>query len=124
MTQQALHEMAWQLVWPIFARQEKEDRKKFDELHGTGRTSTDITEILDGAEGGRVETLFVVENQEQWGSFDPVERRIEIDDEDAPGSVDLYDLAVALTLKKGGTVYVKKPDEMPIPDTISALLRY
>lgn len=124
MTRQALHEMAWQLVGPIFAEKEKEAQAKFEELHGTGRTSVEVAEIVGAAEGGRIETLFVAENAEQWGSFDPETLEVEFKPEDAAGAVDLLDLAVTRTLKNGGTVYVRQQEEMPETQKMAAILRY
>ncbi len=124
MTLQALHEMAWQLVGPVFAEKEKNAREKFDELQGTGQTSIDIVEIVIGAHGGRVETLFVEENVEQWGVFDPEKQQVKFTLQDDADSVDLLDLAAAWTLKNSGAVYVKKRDEMPGAEKLAAVLRY
>src|SRR5262249_25256635 len=40
----------------------------------TGRASNDIREVLPAAYDGRIESLFVASDQEQWGTFDPVTR--------------------------------------------------
>lgn len=124
MTGQALHEMAWQKVSPFFAEEEKTDYAKFADLQGTGKTSTDIAEILPAADNGRVEVLFVAENSEQWGLYNPEEQEVEFAEENAAGSADLFDLAVSWILKNGGSVYVKKQDEMPGSEKIAALMRY
>lgn len=124
MTREALHEFAWQLVSPVFAEKEKMAQEKFAELHGTGKTSTNIAEILTAAVGGRIETLFVAENAEQWGIFRPEIGKVEFRHEQDPGSLDLGDFAVASTLKNSGTVYVKSRDQMPDSEKLAAILRY
>jgi len=124
MTRQALHEMAWQLVSPLFAEQEKKEYEKFQELQGTGKTSTNIAEILTASVGGRTESLFIAEDAEQWGTFDLENGKVEFKGEETPEALDLCDLTVALTLKNSGSVYVKNRDEMPVSEKLAAILRY
>lgn len=121
---QELHERGWQLVAPLFAEKEKAAREKFLELHGTGRAITDFGEIVAAGDDGRIETLFISEEAEKWGIYDPGSRRVEFTGKELPEAVDLFDLAVARTLSNRGTVYVSKQEEMVVEGEIAAILRY
>ncbi|MDW7774525.1 MAG: hypothetical protein SCH71_16700 [Desulfobulbaceae bacterium] len=121
---ESLHREAWELAAPLFAEEEKKARDKFHQLHGTGLAVTDITDIVAAAGDGRIETLFILEDEELWGVFDPGKNMIMPTTNDFPGTVDLLDLAVASTLVNKGNIYVKKPGEMPVAENAAAILRY
>jgi hypothetical protein len=124
MRPEELHAQCWEVVAPRFVEREKAARAKFQELHGTGRAITDLTEIVAAGDDGRIETLFTAEDAEEWGLYDPAGRRVELTDQNIPEAVDLFDLAVARTLSTRGTVFVRKQAEMPVDQKIAAILRY
>lgn len=124
LSQEELHQRSWRLVAPLFAEEENSARDKFFELHGTGLTLTDIASVVGAAKEGRIETLFLVEDAEVRGTFDPSTNKAEIVSADTPGAVDLCDLAVAWTLANKGNIYLKHEVEMPVNSGVAAVLRY
>jgi hypothetical protein len=59
-----------------------------------------------------------------WGTFDPGTHKVKVTTGDAPGAVNLHELAAAWTLKNDGTVYIKKKEAMPVKAGVAAVLRY
>jgi len=124
MSSSEFHRKSWELVAPLFTQEETLARKKFAELHGTGKALKNIAAILQAAIGGRVETLFISEHKDKWGVLDPVKHQVEFTGEDFPGAIDVLDLTVAITLGSSGKVYVKKKEEMPAETCAAAVLRF
>ena len=73
---------------------------------------------------GRVESLFVAVDQEQWGSFDPATETLQIHEQGEPGDEDLLDLAATQTLLHGGAVYAVEQAQMPTGVPLAAVFRY
>jgi len=83
--------------------------------------------VLTAACDGRVENLFVAENEQIFGLFDPDRREVTVRDRDNAKSSELLELldeAVYRTLQQKGTVYVRRRQEMPVDAPICARLRY
>lgn len=122
-----LHQKSWGLVRPIFKQAEHEAVEKFGSLKGTGKTSTELEEIIKAAFDGRVETLFITRDMSVWGHYYPNDRKFKRTPEDDPDSQDLFDLATFATLDNSGTVYSLKSEEVKELGqgvSIAAILRY
>ncbi|HSL81730.1 MAG TPA: hypothetical protein VLF66_03085, partial [Thermoanaerobaculia bacterium] len=119
-----LHERAWPLVEPHFARGREEAEGRFRELLGTGQASAQLDDVVTAAHDGRVDTLFVALGTRRWGSFDETSRKVEASDHNGPGTEDLLDLAAIQTLLKGGTVYAVPPERVPEGREVAAVYRY
>ena len=91
--------------------------------------TTDPERILVAASEGRIETLFIDQDAEQYGMF-MADRGILTQLHDAPtgdpadASHDLIELAAVQTLKTGGTVHAVSATEMPIAKAMAAGLRF
>ena len=85
---------------------------------------SDITEALQAALDGRVETLFVPTGRQQWGTAGTQPDDVTVHPGHEPGDEDLLDRAAAATLLTSGTVYVVAPGDPPGPGPVAALLRY
>ena len=107
-----LHDRAWPLVQPRFERARSETLALYRRLAGTGRTVEGVGQVTPAAHAGQVETLFVAEGAERWGLLDASDR-VEERERPLPGDVDLLDLMVADTLRRGGFVYVLPAAEVP-----------
>lgn len=123
---QALHQRAWKIVQPIF---EQERREKLEALQSAveaepTKCTVQIEDILIAAEHGRVDTLFLVKDAQQWGRFDSAAGHVELDTEPGIDSRDLLDLAAVRALRYGGKVYLLEANEMPALGLAAALLRY
>jgi hypothetical protein len=119
-----LHERAWEIVEPSFSKVRREATTLYEQLAGTGRTSTDLVEIVPAACFGRVDILFVALDSQRWGTFDPSTAEISLHEEAASGDGDLLDFAAVQTLLNGGKVYALGHKEMPGGAIIASVFRY
>ncbi|MGD2215576.1 MAG: hypothetical protein PVJ64_02420 [Gemmatimonadales bacterium] len=122
---QELHDKAWSILEPHFARAQARASAKYRELAGTGKTSRDLNDIIPSAYQGRVDSLFVAVGVQQWGAFEANAAELEVHESRQPGDQDLLDLAAVQTLAHAGDVYAVAPNE--VPDRLSpvaAVFRY
>lgn len=119
-----LHELAWDLVQPYFTAEERQAVAKFQNLTGTGKTSTDLNEILAAANEGRVESLFVAVGVQEWGTYDYDVREMEVHQDVKPGDYDLLDLAATRSYLNGGRVFAVDPEAVPGNAHLAAIFRY
>jgi hypothetical protein len=64
-----LHERAWILMKSHFNRKRKDKKLLFRELQESGKTSSNPNEILEAAQQGKVDTLFIEKNGDIYGPF-------------------------------------------------------
>jgi len=122
-----LHAAAWEIVEPHFLEDRRKAAERFGDLTGTGRSSTDLNEILPAAHDGRVESLFVARGVRVWGSWNQDKRKIEFQlDQDGPrnGNEDLLDLAAVQTYLHKGKVFVVDQQHVPEGQALAAVFRY
>ena len=119
-----LHQKAWNIAGEYFSEQDLEVVRNFRDNLGSGRVVDDLESILTAAFDGRVETLFVAENEHVWGVFDPQKRQVTVQKQQEGQVTDLLDEAVFFTYNTKGAVRVKKISDMPTNTIICAQLRY
>jgi hypothetical protein len=119
-----LHEAAWEIVAQEFTKDQQFARERYYELSGTGKTGKDLKEVAEAALNARVDTLFVALGVQRWGSFDPADNTVTVHMDHQPGDDDLLDLAAVQTFLNGGAVYAVNPDEVPDDRNIAAIYRY
>ncbi|HVF58678.1 MAG TPA: hypothetical protein VNJ70_02525 [Thermoanaerobaculia bacterium] len=123
-----LHAAAWKLVEPLFLERRRRLTERYGELSGTGRATGDLEEVVGAAHDGRVDTLFTSVGARCWGSWDPEERKVELDghgDAPSPGSEDLCDLAATQTFLHGGEVFAVPGEEVPAEGApLAAIFRW
>lgn len=119
-----LHAKAWQLVGPHFREGERKAIRRYGERAGGDVVSNDLQEIIKAARTGRVETLFVSEDQKIWGSVDEGTGEMQRLHEGLPGTDDLLDYAAVHTLLTGGEVFAVHDGEMPGGGAVAAVYRY
>lgn len=102
-----LHRLASDLLASHFDSERLNRTRRIADLLGTGLVSDDITEVLEAAMGGRVQSLFVSSNQPA-------------DDLDEEGSINK---AIMETLTHGGSVEMN-PDSASAGSAVRALLRF
>jgi len=126
MSAEDLHERAYAIVRSRFrrARDVAVERYRALEGDGGGRVASGIGEVVRDAEAGRVETLFVAEDVECWGRYDPATKQAECHDSPEAMDDDLLDLAAARALDTGAEVYVVPAAEVPARSPAAAILRY
>jgi hypothetical protein len=119
-----LQERAWAIVQPHFQRAQDDAAAQYRQLAGTGRAADDIGAIVMAAYDGRIDTLFIAIDRQQWGSFHGESRTVEAHQEAVAGDDDLLDVAAMYTLLKRGTIYAVRLDQMPERTPAAAILRY
>ncbi|HEV2583001.1 MAG TPA: hypothetical protein VGT44_19230 [Ktedonobacteraceae bacterium] len=121
---ETLREQAWDIVESILLKQEREAASRYRDLVGTWLASDAFEEALPAASYGRIESLFVALDQEQWGRFDPATNTLTLHTEAESGDIDLLDVAAIQTLLHGGKVYAVERREMPGDSLVAAVFRY
>jgi hypothetical protein len=119
-----LQERALTIVQPHFQRSQEGAAAQYRQLTGTGRVVSDIGGVVTAAYEGRIETLFVAIDVQQWGIFQGESRAVEVHQEAVAGSEDLLNVAAMYTLQRRGTVYAVAPQQMPDRTPAAAILRY
>jgi hypothetical protein len=100
---QELHDRAWALVGPRFDRKQKQAADQYRQLAGTGRTASELEQVVTAAHRGEVETLFVALGRHRWGRFDAEAGRVEEHEPPQPGDEDLLNCAAVHAQRHGGT---------------------
>ncbi|HVW67282.1 MAG TPA: hypothetical protein VHA78_06190 [Candidatus Peribacteraceae bacterium] len=111
------------IVQEAAGKKRKELLESYGNLAGTGRTSTDLAEILDAGLAGKVELLLTADGAEQWGRFDTESGRKELHESASDGGEELIGLAAQYTLQHRGQVMSVPPGEMPENKQVAAILR-
>lgn len=124
LTAETLREKAWAIVEPVILQAQQQTAASYRDFANTERTSNNSSEIVPAAYYGRVASLFVANDQEQWGSFDPASDTLQIHEPAQPGDEDLLDLAATQTLLHGGSVYAVDQSDMPDEAPLAAVFRY
>lgn len=119
-----LHARAWPLVEPALLQAQEDALTQYQEIARTEQASDNLSRIVPAASEGRVATLFVARDQEQWGRFDPVTQPIEVHETASPGDDDLLERAATQTILHGGSVYVLEPAMIPGDQFAAAVFRY
>lgn len=116
---------AWEILEPAFLRAEHEAVARFEQLAGTGKTSTELDEVVRAARNGKVQTLLAAQDSHCWGRVNvDGEATVERHGRRRAGDVDLVDAAAAATLQHGGTVFPRRLSDMPEHREVAAVYRY
>jgi Bacterial archaeo-eukaryotic release factor family 3 len=120
-----LHQRAWVIVEPVFARARQQAAQQYQQAAARRQgAACDVTQVVRAALQGRVDTLFVAAGQQRWGTADPRTGQVAIHGQPQPGDEDLLDRAAVDTLLTGGTVYAVPTEQVPGAGPAAALLRY
>ena len=88
------------------------------EMRDRTRAASGVREVLKAAGEGRVHKLCVRGGTEMVGPMEASLNRANLPSED------LVNAAVVETLRNGGEVYVLPPEQMPVTESVCAILRY
>lgn len=122
-TPDLFHKNSLPIATDYFHKQLDSARQAYHDLKGTGKTSTQLEDIVSAAYFSRVDQLFIRDNVFQSGQFDPVENRVLLTPEDNK-DYDLYNYAAIKTISNGGQVYVLEQENMPDKEDIIAFYRF
>jgi hypothetical protein len=118
-----LHQRAWEVVEPIFARCHQRALEQWALAASREQTRHHLDEVLPAAVGGQVAALFVPLNTEIWGTYDADTATVELHENPEPGDADLLDLLLVETVANRGGVYALPAPELPARP-VAAILRY
>lgn len=120
-----LRDAAWEIVEPMFQAARDAATARYRELGGgnAGHTSDQLETIVPAAFSGRIQTLFVARDVEQWGRYDPETTQLLLRGKRTAGDDDLLDVAAAETLVRDGEIYALDAEDMP-GSPIAAIFRY
>ena len=121
---ETLCEQAWPIVEPFLLKKQYDALAQFEEYKDTDRASSNVSAIVPAAYYGRIESLLLSVDQEQWGTFDPKTLTIHMHETAEPGDEDLLDLAATQTILHNGAVYALERRNMPGHVLLAALYRY
>jgi hypothetical protein len=120
-----LHEQAKNLITEHFGKEKELKKNRFRDFSASGKTLTDIADIVPAAVHGRVDTLFIQSKKDSFGLYDIENNTVIIDNDKQMQNASLYNLAAIHTVLNNGRVYLLDEDDMPLNKTnANALLRY
>lgn len=119
----AIHKSALPIASGYFYSQLENISSAYHNLKGTGKTSTQLEDIVSAAYFSRVEQLIIKKNAFQVGYFDPEENRVYLAKE-GNEQYDLCNFAAIKTISNGGQVYVLNEESMPDGEDIIAFYRF
>ncbi|MBN1260128.1 MAG: hypothetical protein JXB35_05555 [Anaerolineae bacterium] len=126
MTDEELHAAAWRILEPHFAsaRMAAIERYRILQHHEPGRVSRQAPDIVRAAASERVDTLFVAQDLQVWGVFDPQRGKVSIHDTQEPGDRELLGFASAKTFVNEGAVHVLPAEDVPDGGEAAAIFRF
>lgn len=121
-----LHRLAWEIVEPIFTKDQEVAEEKFKQFLGQKNKlySNSLDKIIPAAFSGQIESLFIADGVDRWGKFDHDTNKIKFYKDEDIGDEDLLEYASILTLSRGGKVFSVRPDKVPSGGEVAAVLRY
>jgi hypothetical protein len=119
-----IHRQAWAFAESYCRNVRNDAVKKYRELAGTGYSTDNMEDVLIASADGKVGTLFIDLESQQWGKYDAEARKVKLLPADRPGAEDLLDLVTVNTLLHKGIVYGLDKEELKGVQTAAAILRY
>jgi hypothetical protein len=116
-----LHDRAWPLIEPLVEEARQQAAAQYRRLAGTDHASGDLEAVVAAAYEGRMETLFVALDRQEWGLFDPSTGLVEQHEQPLAGDVNLLDLAASRALMHGRTVYAVARELVPSDTNVAAI---
>ncbi|MBT8184601.1 MAG: hypothetical protein KJN76_07160, partial [Eudoraea sp.] len=119
------HQESWALVAPYFKKGKTDKLKVFKEQYHTPKTSYEIGDVVSAAINGKIDTLFIAESNDIFGTYDLKNDKVSIDEKHSIKNVSLTNLAALQTFDKGGEVYFLPSEQMPVKESpMNAVFRY
>lgn len=120
-----LHRESWGLIQNYFERKKHKKLARFIEKFHSTKTSHQIFEIVPAAVNGKIDTLFVAQNEDVFGTYNCEKGCVILDSRKEIYNISLLNMAAICTFLKGGNVYFLQKEEMPIKNIpMNALLRF
>lgn len=121
----ALHAAAWPVIDQRLAVDKARMVDRFQELHGTGRASSDPTKIDAAAAQGRVDTLLVTASPSCWERASTQSPRVlHLGADEKFAHCERLDRAAADTLAHRGQIFTFAKTNVPGGGDVAAVFRY
>lgn len=121
---ETLHRQAWAIMEPCLLLAREQAAARYRQYAETERASHNVREIIQAAFHGRVESLFIAFDQEQWGTFHPATNTLHVHRVARYHDDDLLDIAATQTLLHSGSVYAVGQAQVPGGGMVAAVFRY
>ncbi|WP_417856507.1 hypothetical protein [Xanthomarina gelatinilytica] len=120
------HELAWEVMAPVFDQSRKDNIARFQQDQGTGKTAIGMDKILPAAFNGKINALFCENKADIFGNYKEENNTITVTlGEESDNTISLMNLAAIKTFLNGGDVYLLDKEDMPNPNSrLNALYRY
>lgn len=119
-----LHAKAVEQLQPHFDKQKEEKMKEFNE-QPPEMTSTKITDIIPSIYEGKVDTLFLENREDIFGTFNEEKMSVEVQNGQTGDNTSLMNLAAKKVIEQGGSVFLIESAFMPEKESkMNALLRF
>ncbi len=123
--QNLLQEEARKILLEQESKELNEQKQRFDELLNVRRASYKLEEVVSASVEGKIDYLFINNEQEIWGLYKPESDSVIIAPEKNIDNVSLLNLTAINTIRGGGKVFIVDKENMPARDThINAVFRY
>lgn len=120
-----LHEKAWQLLKSHFSRKRQDKKLLYHELQKSGKTSSNLDEILEAAQMGKVDTLFIEKDSDIFGHYNNGNGFKQNDPDTIAQKIPLLNFLAVKVFEQGGKVFLEKKEDLPDSSSkINALFRY
>jgi len=120
-----IHQKALKIAEPYLNKVRDEKISKYNELSKTENTSSAVSDIIAAVYQGKVDTLFIENRAEQWGSYNEDKMEVNFSEDQENGNISLLNLAAKKTIEMGGKVYLVEHQFMPEKKSkMNALLRF
>ena len=120
-----LHKESWGLIHSYFETTKRVKLAKFIAKFHTSKTSYHLSEILPAAVKGKIDTLFVQQKEDVFGTYNNTKGCLILDSRKEIRNISLLNMAAISTFLQGGNVYFLEKEEMPVKNTpVNAMLRF
>jgi len=122
----AINKKTREIAFEYFKKQISEIDRIYHDLKGTGKTSTQLEDIVSASCFSRIDNLLIKNNISQYGKFDSENNTVQLITNEAKENdfYDLYNFAAINTILNGGQVYVLDGEQMPDGEDILAIYRF
>jgi hypothetical protein len=120
----SLYEKAREKMKPYFDEDRRQALERYGNNSGNGLTSTIAEEVIPACYYSRVDTLFVEQNAQLWGTFNEQDNKLVLHPAEQGGDECMVNAAAAKAVETGATVFMLEKDQMPADSPMAALMRY
>lgn len=114
----------WEIIKSYFLEDMYDDIDRYSDLLGSDKQSNNLSQIVEAAYYGKIDSLFVTIGEHSWGRFDRKKDTVHHSSNRQNGEYDLINAAAIKTMTQGGNVYALDRENMPQASTVAAIFRY